>query len=221
MFRSLWMCLTLILLTLAPAFAAGLEVELQKNYEQIKTFKATFTQKLTHKESGSVEERKGTLLFQKPLLVRWETAKPHAELLVITPKEIWDYLPDEELAYRYPPQLVQDSRSLIQVITGQARLDQDFSVTAKGEEQGLQKLALFPKDPKPELVEAVIWVDAKAKLIRKAVIVDFYGNSNEVTFSEITPNVTHPASTFAFTPPKGVEVEDRMDREVQERPLFQ
>lgn len=221
MFRSLGICLTLMLLSTAPALAAGLEAELQKNYEQIKAFKATFTQKLTHKESGSVEERQGTLLFQKPLLVRWETAKPHAELLVITPKEIWDYLPDEELAYRYPPQLVQDSRSLIQVITGQARLDQDFTVKAQGEEQGLQKLTLFPKDPTPELVEAVIWVDAKAKLIRKAVITDFYGNTNEVAFSAITPNISHAASAFTFTPPKGVEVEDRMDREVQERPLFQ
>lgn len=220
MLRSLCISLTLILLATTPALSAGLETALQKNYDQIKAFSAKFTQKLTHRESGSVEERKGTLLFQKPLLVRWETAKPHAELLVITPKEIWDYLPDEELAYRYPPQLVQDSRSLIQVITGQARLGQDFTVKAQGEEQGLQKLLLYPKEPAPELVEAVIWVDATANLIRKAVITDFYGNTNEVTFTEISPNITHPAATFTFTPPKGVEVEDRMDREVQERQLF-
>lgn len=220
MLRPLWLCLVLVLLAV-PVSAAGLATDMQKNYEQIKTLKASFTQKLVHKESGSVEERKGTLLFQKPLLVRWQTAKPHAELLVITNKEIWDYLPDEELAYRYPPQLVQDSRSLIQVITGQARLDQDFTVKDRGEEQGLQKLQLFPKEPTPELVEAVIWVDAAAKLIRKAVITDFYGNTNEVSFSQITPNASLPAAAFSFTPPKGVEVEDRMDKEVQERPLFQ
>ena len=218
MFRTL--CCLLLLTLALPAQAARLEADLQKNYEQIKGFKAAFTQRLTHRESGSVEERKGTLLFQKPLLVRWETAKPHAEILIITPKEIWDYLPDEELAYRYSPQLVQDSRSLIQVITGQARLDQDFTVKAEGEENGLQKLRLYPKEPTPELVEALIWVDAKAQLIRKAVITDFYANTNEVTFTELTPNVTHPATVFTFTPPKGVEVEDRLGQQVQERPLF-
>ena len=221
---SLALFLTLALAPFSPASAAAapkLETELQKNYEQIKGFKASFTQRLTHRESGSVEERKGTLLFQKPLLVRWETAKPHAEVLIVTPREIWDYLPDEEVAYRYAPQLVQDSRSLIQVITGQARLDEDFSIKAEGEEQGLSKLRLYPKDPTPELVEAVIWVDAKARLIRKALIVDFYGNTNEVAFSELTPNATLPTNSFSFTPPKGVEVEDRMDKEVQERPLFQ
>lgn len=208
-----------LLWTPAQAAPQGLEEGLQKNYERMQSFKAAFTQKLLHKESGSVEERKGTLLFKKPLQVRWETAAPHQELLIITDKEIWDYLPDEEVVYRYSPELVQDSRSLIQVITGQARLDEDFSVKAMGAENNLQKLQLYPKEPTPQMVEATIWVDAK-KLIRKAVIVDFYGNTNEVTFTELVPDASLPTGTFAFTPPKGVEVEDQMGKSVQERELF-
>ena len=42
-------------------------------------FSAEFEQKLTHKESGAVETRYGTLHFKKPLLIRWETKKPIKE----------------------------------------------------------------------------------------------------------------------------------------------
>ncbi len=101
------------LFCLSPVMAADLASVIQQRYETLKSFSAEFEQTLTHKESGSVERRQGSLLFQKPLLIRWQTAKPHEETLVVTAREIWDYLPDEEVAYRYPPSLVRDSlRSL-------------------------------------------------------------------------------------------------------------
>lgn len=220
MLRRTCMLLALCLSLAAPAHAQTLITEIQNTYEKIHSIQARFTQALTHKESGSVENRTGTLHFTKPLLVRWETAKPHAETLVITAKEIWDYLPDEEIVYKYPPQLVQDSRSLIQVVTGQARLDKDFDVKEEGEEGGLLKLRLYPKDPAPQMVEALMWVDPKTKLIRKASIIDFYANINHIAFTEIQPNATMPKNIFNFTPPKGVEVEDRTDNKVEERELF-
>lgn len=202
------------------ACAQQLAQEMQSTYARMKGFTATFTQTLTHQESGSREVRNGTLIFKKPLLVRWETKAPHEELLLVTEKEIWNYLPDEELVYRYAPDLVQDSRTLIQVVTGQARLDQDFTVEEAGTEGKLVRLHLYPKEPVPQLVEAEIWVNADSKLIHRAIIVDFYGNRNEVAFQTLTPASSFPASAFSFTPPEGVDVEDRREEQVPERELF-
>ncbi|WP_165175829.1 outer membrane lipoprotein chaperone LolA [Desulfovibrio sp. ZJ369] len=203
-----------------PALASDLTGLIQQRYEKLQSFSASFEQTLTHKESGSVEKRQGTLLFQKPLLIRWQTAKPHAETLVVTAREIWDYLPDEEVAYRYPPSLAQDSRSIIQVITGQAVLTQDFEVKDEGLENGLAKLRLYPREPAPQMVEALIWVEPGSGYIRRASIVDFYGNINDVRFTEFKPDARSKASDFSFTPPKGVEVEDRIDQAVPEKELF-
>ena len=139
---------------------------------------------------------------------------------MVTAKEIWDYLPDEEVAYRYPPSLVRDSRSIIQVITGQAALTKDFEVKPEGEEQGLAKLRLYPKEPAPQMVEALIWVEPGSGYIRRASIVDFYGNTNEVRFTSFKPDARLKSSDFSFTPPKGIEVEDRIGRDVPERELF-
>ena len=185
----------------------------------MKNIKASFEQRLTHRESGSVEQRQGSLYFQKPLLIRWETSKPH-ELIVINEKEVWNYLADEEIAYRYSPQLVQDSRTIIQVITGQARLDKDFSVKVLGKDGNLQKLQLYPKEPTPELVEATLWIDPNSKLIRRATITDFYGNSNDISFTELNLNTKMSEDLFKFNAPKGVEVEDRIGKDIQEKKLF-
>ncbi|MGV6996467.1 outer membrane lipoprotein chaperone LolA [uncultured Desulfovibrio sp.] len=210
----------LVLLVASAAQAADIAATIQARYEKLRTFSATFEQTLTHKESGSVEKRQGSLLFQKPLLIRWQTDKPHEETLVVTHKEIWDYLADEEIAYRYPLELVRDSRTIIQVITGQAALTKDFDVKEAGQENGLAKLHLYPKEPAPQMVEALLWVEPSTGYIRRASIIDFYGNSNDVRFTQFKPDTSLKESDFTFTAPKGVEVEDRIDRKVQEKELF-
>ena len=210
----------LVLLVASAAQAADIAATIQARYEKLRTFSATFEQTLTHKESGSVEKRQGNLLFQKPLLIRWQTDEPHEETLVVTHKEIWDYLADEEIAYRYPLELVRDSRTIIQVITGQAALTKDFDVKEAGQENGLAKLHLYPKEPAPQMVEALLWVEPSTGYIRRASIIDFYGNSNDVRFTQFKPDTSLKESDFTFTAPKGVEVEDRIDRKVQEKELF-
>ena len=210
----------LVLMAATVAQASDIATTIQARYEKLRTFSATFEQTLTHKESGSVEKRQGNLLFQKPLLIRWQTDKPHEETLVVTNKEIWDYLADEEIAYRYPLDLVRDSRTIIQVITGQAALTKDFDVKEAGTENGLAKLHLYPKEAAPQMVEALLWVEPATGYIRRASIIDFYGNSNDVRFTQFKPDTSLKASDFTFTAPKGVEVEDRIDRKVQERELF-
>ncbi len=203
-------------------FAASdaLLARIQNAYAHIDSFEAEFDQTLKHKESGSTEKRKGKLAFQKPLLIRWQTAKPHAETLVVNRNEIWDYIPDEEIAYRYAPGVAQDSRSIIQVITGQAKLDKDFDVKRGGRQNGLEKLILYPKEPGPQMVEATILVDPDSGAIMRASVTDFYGNVNDIAFSSFKPGVRIPPEQFKFRPPKGVEVEDRIDKNVPERELF-
>ncbi len=223
-FSALFACIAALLVTtagVALAAAPAITGEMQKKYETMQSFTANFTQRLLHQESGAEETRQGSLVFQKPLRVRWETKAPHAELLVITDKDVWDYLPDEELAYQYAPEVVRDSRSIIQVITGQTRLDTDFSVEAEPDDNGLAVLRLYPKDPSPQLVEAILWVDKNTKLIKKAQILDFYGNTNEVTLNELLPDAPIKAGTFEFTPPKGITVENLKDQTTPERPLLQ
>jgi len=191
--------------------------EVQRAYKAMDAFQAGFTQKLSHRESNSFEVHDGDLLFKKPLFVRWETARPEAELLIINNKEIWHYLPDEKLAYRYAPEFAETSHTFIRVLTGQARLDQDFSVEDAGKEEGLLHLRLYPKAPTQQMVEAGIWIDPASHLIKKAIALDFFGNSNEVAFTKLNTKVKLEEKSFGFTPPKGVVVEDRRKLDMRDK----
>lgn len=196
---------------------------MQTAYAGMQSFRADFTQQLLQRESGVVEKRQGVILFQKPLRVRWETAEPHAELLMVTDKEIWNYLPDEELAYRYSRALAEDSRSLIQVITGQSALSRDFDVeSAQSADDGnLVHLLLYPKEPTTELTEAQIWLDPSTSLIRRVIVMDFYGNTNTIELQNLKPNASVADKDFQFTPPRGTEVEDHVEaRHPTARPLM-
>lgn len=213
--------MSLFLVPVARAdHTATLTSAIQKKYETMKSFSADFIQILKHLESGAEERRTGSLVFQKPLRLRWETRKPHPELLVINDKEIWDYLPDEELAYRYSPEVAADSASVIRVVTGQSRLDEDFTVEAEPDEEGLAVLRIYPREPGPQMVEAILWVDRTSKIIHRARILDFYGNTNELVFSRFRLNISPSSKTFTFTPPENVTVEDLLESAAPERPLL-
>ena len=78
-FPTLFACAAALLLISAGAShaaAPAITGEMQKKYESMQSFTAEFTQRLVHQESGSEETRQGTLAFQKPLRVRWETKAP-------------------------------------------------------------------------------------------------------------------------------------------------
>ena len=199
----------LSLVSAEPAAADDIAATIKARYASINTFQAEFTQYLKPRESGQKEKRQGTLLFKKPLLVNWETRAPHAEKLVISAKEIWDYLPDEKVAYRYPHSLVDDSTSLIQIVTGQDLLSKDFDVKDGGKQGALQILRLYPKNPTPQMIQADLYVDPVKGYIQRAEIIDFYGNSNDVRFTSFIPDADVSSSSFSFRAPSGVDVEDK------------
>ncbi|MDL2209539.1 outer membrane lipoprotein carrier protein LolA [Desulfovibrio sp. OttesenSCG-928-O18] len=202
------------------AFAAmdPAAVAMQKRYAAMQSMRVEFSQTLTHKESGNVEKRAGVLLFAKPLNVVWETKSPIPELLVITPEAVWNAFPDEDMAYKYPPN-ISESESIVRVITGQSALDKDFFVESKKAEKGMTRLALYPKNPTQSMTEAELLVDAKTGLIHSAKIIDFYNNINDLVFTAQDLDAKLPDSAFVFTPAKGMKVEDRTKSGTAPTPL--
>jgi len=213
--QTLSLVLFLFLACPSAVLADDLTSVIRQHYSKMTSFTADFKQVLTHKESGQRDIRNGTLIFAKPLRINWQTKSPRAERLVITKSAIWNYIPDEKICYRYNPKIMQGATSIIQVITGQADLMRDFEVKRIALEGNLQHLKLYPQNPTTQMVEADIWVDPNSGVIRKSQSTDFYGNKNEITFTSYSENVSVRDSSFSFTPPKGVEVEDRRNDPVE------
>lgn len=203
------------LFALAPfARADALTDGIQTRYRTAKSMQATFTQVLRHKESGGEEHRSGNMFFKAPDRIRWVTQKPSPELLVVNPEVVWNYFEDEEVAYKYPASLVHETKTALRFITGQTNLEDDFYVEKGEAVDGLTQLHLFAKQPTTDMTEATLWVGAD-HAVRRVLTVDFYGNENEIAFSDIQFDTPMKDELFFFTPPKGVDVEDRT-KSVQE-----
>ncbi|MFV0421568.1 LolA family protein [Oleidesulfovibrio sp.] len=217
--------LAILLVTglVAPCFAADTAALVQRIESQSRAFNTLstdFTQTLKHQQSGTTETRTGTISFKKPQALRWETTAPSKELIVINDDAIWNYLVDEEVVYKYPLEMLKDSSSILRFVTGQGEIESDFEVEHEGTEDGLTKLHLYPFRPQQTLTEATLWVNETAE-IHKVMIVDFYGNENTLTFSNMKFDAPVTDKKFAFTPPKGVDLEDRTSSTVMEKKLFQ
>ena len=218
----------LIALCLVPTFGAvsmaadplpaeDLPDLIQQRYESLKTFQADFVQELTNVASGEVETREGRIWYKQPSQVRWETATPEKELLVVGPEYAWDYIEDEELAIKYGVATLLDSKTILRFISGQANIKEDFVVKTEWQGadevrakwgKGFTVLQLIPKEAEPGMVLAFIGVEPDTGLLRQVMIVDFYGNGNELRLSNVEMDVNLSAEMFTFEPPEGITVED-------------
>ena len=200
--------------TLAPEDMPDL---IQKRYETLRTFRADFVQELTNVASGDVEIRKGRIWYKQPSQVRWETTEPEKELLVVGPDYAWDYIEDDKLAIKYSVASLLDSKTILRFISGQANIKEDFVVKTEWPDvddvrakwgKGFMVMQLVPKEPEPGMMLAYIGVEPDSGLLRQIMIVDFYGNGNELRLSKVELDPELPEALFTFTPPKGTQVKD-------------
>lgn len=203
-------CILILALLALPliAQASPLTDAIQKRYDSMQHFQADFQQELTNAASGSVEKRSGRIWFKQPSLVRWDTLKPEKEILVVGQNAVWNYIESDKLAMKYRTNQVFNSKTMIRFLSGKANLKEDFKVTEQGTEDGLIKVRLVPKEPEPTMVMAYIWVDPKTHLMGRVLIVDFFGNGNQVTLQGLSTDRRPEARLFEFTPPAGVQVKD-------------
>lgn len=205
-FITLW---AILLISCSSIRAGEITQKIQNRYQEISSFRTNFTQKLTKAASGNTEVRKGKIVFKKPALVRWKTEKPEEKLLLVTNSTVWQYIPAEKVAYKYSLRGKFKSKTMIEFITGEVNIEEDFQVKKKGKsQQGWLKLKLIPKDPEPGMVMAHIWVEPQSGILRKIKIRDFCSNKNTLRFEHIQLRPEISKGVFTFDPSEGIKVKD-------------
>jgi len=195
--------LALSLASLAHAATGPARQRLNAFATDLHSLKGQFTQTLTDASGQGTKTSSGTLALEAPREFRWDTLTPYKQTIVADGSRVWLYDPElEQVTVRV--QSTEEAHSPLTVITDLKQLDRDFSVTERGEHDGLTWLRLTSKAKDPQFGYADLGFDAQG--LKRMVFQDQLGAITDIRFSGWQRNVQLPPSTFNFTPPPGADV---------------
>ncbi len=185
--------------------AAGARDDLAAFTKGLKGLDGQFSQQVFDTRGKLKESSSGRVAMSAPRLFRWEYMKPYPQLIVADGKTVWVYDPDlQQVSKR--PQGVEEQNSPLSALIDPGKLDAQFVVREDGTSDGLEWLLLTPKDNEGDASFRSARLGFTANGLAKMQIVDALGQRTEISFSGWKRNPAFPASTFRYTPPKGVDV---------------
>ncbi len=206
------MALPLLLLArIAAADPAPLPDVIQKvqaSYEAVRDLSAEFRQETHYEGFDTVVNSTGRLQIKKPGKLRWDYAEPTPNQVVVADERVWIYTPEQKQVIVQPFAQMSDSQMPLHLLTGSARLDQDFEVrrTTPATDAKAIELTLVPRDAAAGLQKIEIRLDPKRYLITAVTLFESNGNRSAFEFNKIRTNTGLADEVFVFKKPKGVEL---------------
>ena len=190
-------------LVTSTAFA-GARDELKSFTTGLKGLDGQFTQQV-HDGNGKLKETSsGQVSLSAPRLFRCEYTKPYPQLIVTDCSKVWIYDPDlQQVTVR--EQGAEEQNTPLSALIDPGKLDQQFNVKEAGTADGLQWLALTPKNGGEASFESARLGFGKEGLARMEVK-DAVGQRTTLSFSGWKRNPAFASGTFKYAPGKGVDV---------------
>jgi outer membrane lipoprotein carrier protein len=213
LFAALFLCLCLLppaagqASSLTPVEIAR---RIQETYEKTTSFKADFLQTSSVSDMERRQRRgSGTMVIQKPGLLRWDYVSPDKQVLVSDGKTFSLYFAAENQMIVTPAKEYLQEDVTYNFFSGKGNLLQDFEVSALPDEQpkeGVLAIRLIPKKTHAQVATLNVWVDEGTFLVNRLEIHDHLGSVTNLMLFNAGVNNPVPAEYFHFTPPAGTEI---------------
>ena len=182
---------------------------IQKKYEQINNFHATFIQEVEVKALNKVQKADGEVWFKKPGKMRWNYNTPNMDQIVSDGKTFWFYDEEEKQVIETPINQVSETQSTTTLLSGLGNIKELFnaSFADPGEvnSNGSYLIDLVPKGDE-EYNKVTISVNKKDMMVNTIYLYDPFGNLTTMKLEDIKVDGGVSDSLFDFKVPSGVEV---------------
>jgi outer membrane lipoprotein carrier protein len=187
-----------------PCLAAASSVDaLKALLQQTTTARAHFAQMVLDKNLTTLQQATGTMQFSRPGKFRWEYDKPHEQLIVSDGAKVWLYDKDlNQVTVRRLDRALGSSPAAL--LAGSNNIDKDYTLTALGNQDGLDWLEALPRTPDTAFEKIRLGFGKSG--LEAMELRDQFGQVTVIKFSTIERNPKLPPETFRFTPPKGADV---------------
>jgi outer membrane lipoprotein carrier protein len=197
--------LLLLLASLMPALTEAAATESLKNFiKETRTVRANFSQTLYDKNARTLQESKGTMLFERPEKFRWTYEKPYEQLIVGDGIQVWFY--DQDLNQVTIRQFnIAIGSSPAALLAGSSTIEDNFELNELGLQNEIEWLEAIPKS-KESAFEFIQMGFSPDGMLRIMALRDSFGQTTLLTFSDLEKNPKLPIELFKFTPPANADV---------------
>ena len=165
--------------------------------------RADFEQKVYDRSAKLVQESRGSFVFLRPGRFRWTYAKPFPQVIVGDGERVWIY--DEDLRQ---VTVRRTARALgatpAALLAGASEIEKTFELSEAGEKGGLAWLEARPRESEAGFERVRLGLGVAG--VEAMELVDHFGQTTVLRFSNIARNPKFEGSEFRFTPPEGVDV---------------
>jgi outer membrane lipoprotein carrier protein len=191
-----------LFLAVQTASADGMS-SVKSFYEQTKSVRANFHQVVTDKQGRKVQEVDGEMQLLRPNKFRWDYHKPYEQQIISDGKQVWLY--DIELAQVTVRALSQSiGSSPAALLAGGAAIDKTFKLINAPGKDTLEWVNAIPKDKESGF--DMILMGFNANKIQELSLVDSFGHTTKIVFTQVEVNPALEDKNFLFKAPKGVDV---------------
>ena len=200
-----WMLLWLVMgagLSPACAVADGYE-RLDRFFEKVTTFKASFIQVVLDENLLALEETSGLLWIARPGRFRWDYESVHGQSIVADGEVLWLYDVElEQVTRRAQESAIGQTPAVL--LSGGQQYRKDYNVTILGRQGAVNWISLVPKLSDGSFAE--IQLGFEGETLRLIQLLDELNQITRVTLANVVENEPIPDSVFQFVPPTGVDV---------------
>ncbi|MCA9514973.1 MAG: outer membrane lipoprotein chaperone LolA [Myxococcales bacterium] len=176
-------------------------------YKKVTAFRASFSQVVKRAHLPRPLKRSGKVYFKAPGKMRWDYTQPDKVYYVSDGDVLWSYEVETKQCIKMGVKQSELYDSL-KFLFGQGDLRGSFEISAAPAKDGLTGVKLVPKTGQSNYKSLTLYADPKTFEIGRSELVDPLDNVSTITFEKVSYEDITDDKVFAFTPPKGVTVQD-------------
>jgi outer membrane lipoprotein carrier protein len=199
--RRFGLLLLCLFFFLQSAQAASLE-RFQSYLRTTQAAKGDFTQKVYDKSGKLVQDSRGSFAFLRPGRFRWTYVKPQ-QVIVGDGERVWIHDADlNQVTVRRVTRVLGATPAAL--LAGASDIAEAFDLKEIGTKDGLEWLEARPREKEAGFDSVRLGLTTGG--VEAMELLDHFGQTTVLRFTNVVRNPQIDAGTFRFTPPKGADV---------------